>query len=170
MKFKDNLKLLHTRCSRVITDFLLYLKFRKNLNKLIKNLKRFCDLCNTTNVQGLRIFQNFLKNAYIEMWTEYSNLIVKIEHNVSLENQDFKFLVVHIGLVQKISTNISYWKTNKFPWFLIGKHPYLYFLSNNGVHFKLLASKALHIGCNAKITKPLHILYAHFIKLFLNFR
>ena len=31
MKFKDNLKLLHTRCGKVVTDFLPYPKFRKNL-------------------------------------------------------------------------------------------------------------------------------------------
>ena len=33
-------------------------KIQKELIKLIKNPKRFCDLCNTTNVQGLRSFQN----------------------------------------------------------------------------------------------------------------
>ena len=31
MKFKDNLKLLYTRCGRVVTDFLHHPKFRKNL-------------------------------------------------------------------------------------------------------------------------------------------
>ena len=34
-------------------------QIQKELTKLIKNPKRFCDVSNTTNVQGLRSFQNW---------------------------------------------------------------------------------------------------------------
>ena len=53
---------INIRCGRIVTDFLSYPKFRKNL----LSWYRFCDTCNTTSVQGLtEAFKiEVLKNAY----------------------------------------------------------------------------------------------------------
>ena len=52
--FFDSIWNFHIRCGRIITNFPPYPTFRKSLIMLIKNLKRFCDLRNTSNVLGLR--------------------------------------------------------------------------------------------------------------------
>jgi hypothetical protein len=61
---------------------------------LIKNLKRFCDLCNTTNWASEAFKIEVLKNAYKKIWAKNSIAIVKNMHNVGLKNLKNKFLAI----------------------------------------------------------------------------
>ena len=85
-------KSIHNRCGRVTADNIAYAKFRKTLliRHLIKNPKRFWNVCNTNNVQGFRRFQTWGFRKRLQKHLDQKlKFCSKSEHIIGFENQNY---------------------------------------------------------------------------------
>ena len=93
------------RCGRVVTDFLRYPKFRKNLLSWLRIRSGFVIFAIQPMCRASEAFKiEALKNAYKKIWTKNSNAIVKNKHNVGWKNLKFEYLAV-IGQFKYIKKN-----------------------------------------------------------------